>query len=117
LVFAPTSAGTISGTATVSSNASNSPQTIALAGTGSAPVSNSVALSWTAGSSSAVAFNVYRGSQSGGPYTRLNPNSVSVMQYTDSSVSSGQTYYYVATELDSSGNESAYSGEWNCTVP
>jgi fibronectin type 3 domain-containing protein len=37
--------------------------------------------------------------------------------YTDSSVAAGQTYYYVATEVDSTGAESSYSAEVSAAVP
>jgi hypothetical protein len=117
VVFAPTTAGSFSGTATVTSNASNSPLAIALTGTGSANTSYSVLLNMTYGSSSAVGFNVYRGSQSGGPYSRLNASVISATTYTDSTVASGQTYYYVATEVDSAGDESSYSAEVSEAIP
>jgi Cep192 domain 4 len=117
VVFAPTSAGSLSGTATVASNASNSPVAIALTGTGAAATSYSVALGWTSGSSSVVGFNIYRGSQSGGPYTKLNSSLLSAASYTDTSVSAGQTYYYVATDVDSTGDESAYSNVANAVIP
>lgn len=117
VVFAPSTAGSFSGTATVTSNASNSPLAIALTGTGSASTNYSVLLNMTYGSSSAVGFNVYRGLQSGGPYARLNTSVLSAATYTDSSVASGQTYYYVATEVDSAGDESTYSDEVTEAIP
>jgi hypothetical protein len=49
----------------LTSNASDSPLTIALAGRGSATAKYSVLLSMTYGSSEAVGFNIYRGLQSG----------------------------------------------------
>jgi fibronectin type 3 domain-containing protein len=42
---------------------------------------------------------------------------ISATSYVDSGVSSGQTYYYVATEVDSSGTESSYSSEVSATIP
>jgi hypothetical protein len=117
VVFDPASAGTLSGTATVTSNASHSPLVIALSGTGAAPASHSVALNWTPGSSAAVAFNLYRGSTSGGPYTKMNSSTLSTTAYTDTSVSAGQTYYYVATDLSSAGEESAYSNQVTAAIP
>jgi fibronectin type 3 domain-containing protein len=42
---------------------------------------------------------------------------ISTTTFVDSSVSSGQTYYYVATELDSTGAESAYSSQVSATIP
>jgi fibronectin type 3 domain-containing protein len=37
--------------------------------------------------------------------------------YTDAGVTSGKTYFYVATEVDSTGMESTYSSEVSTTIP
>ena len=115
--FAPASAGSVTGSVTVASDAANSPIVLALSGTGTAPVIHSVSLSWTPSSSTYAGFNVYRGSISGGPYTKIDTSLVITCSFTDSGVSSGQTYYYVTTELDSIGNESGYSNEVQAVVP
>jgi len=39
------------------------------------------------------------------------------MSYTDSTVQSGQTYYYATTAVDSSGVESTYSNQVQVAVP
>jgi fibronectin type 3 domain-containing protein len=62
-------------------------------------------------------YRVYRGTVSGGPYTLLNGSLVTVATYTDTTVVSGQTYYYVTTAVDSSSNESVYSNEISATIP
>jgi fibronectin type 3 domain-containing protein len=80
-------------------------------------VSHSVALNWTPSTSSYVGFNVYRGSLSGGPYNRANSALISSTSFSDAGVASGQTYYYVATEVDSTGAESVYSSEVIATIP
>jgi fibronectin type 3 domain-containing protein len=54
---------------------------------------------------------------SGGPYTKLNSTLVAVTTYADTAVQSGQTYFYVVTSVDSSGVESADSGEASAIVP
>jgi len=64
-----------------------------------------------------VGYNVYRGSQSGGPYTKINSALDASTIYTDSSVQAGQTYYYVTTAVDSNGVESAYSNQIQAPVP
>jgi fibronectin type 3 domain-containing protein len=64
-----------------------------------------------------VGYNVYRGTQSGGPYTKLNSSPVSATTCTDSSVKAGQTYFYVVTAADSSNVESAYSNEVSASIP
>jgi hypothetical protein len=115
--FAPTTTGNLSGSVTVTSNATNSPLAISLSGSGAAAVSHSVALNWTPSTSSYVGFNVYRGSLSGGPYNRANSALISSTSFSDAGVASGQTYYYVATEVDSTGAESVYSSEVIATIP
>jgi fibronectin type 3 domain-containing protein len=66
---------------------------------------------------SCAGFNVYRGSLSGGPYTKVNTALISVTSFIDTSVASGQTYYYAATEVDSTGAESIYSTEVVAVIP
>ena len=117
VIFAPATSGSLTGTATVVSNATNSPATISLSGSGAAVVTHSVNLSWLAGTSSAVGFYAYRGTQSGGPYTRLDSSLLTSASYSDGTVLSGQTYYYVTTDVDSSGLESSYSNEAFATMP
>jgi hypothetical protein len=54
---------------------------------------------------------------SGSSYTMLNASLVAVLNYTDATVVSGTTYYYVTTAVDSSGNESAYSDQVSAPIP
>jgi hypothetical protein len=115
--FSPTTAVTVNGSISIVSNAAGSPATVSLLGTGVAPVQHSVALTWNASTSTVSGYNVYRGTVSGGPYTKINPSLVAVLNYTDSTVQSGTTYFYVTTAVDSSGNESAYSNEVSATIP
>jgi len=117
VTFDPASAGNLSGSVTVTSNAANSPQAIALAGTGTAAASYSVNLTWTPSSSSYSGFNVYRGAQSGGPYSKINSGLIATPSYTDTNCSSAGTYYYVATEVDTTGAESTYSSPASAIVP
>lgn len=117
--FKPTASGTINGSLALVSNASNSTVTVALSGTGtSSTTTHSVTLSWSEGTSSTVSgFNVYRGTVSGGPYTKLTSTSVTSMTYTDSSVNAGATYYYVVTAISNTGAESGYSTPVQAIVP
>jgi Abnormal spindle-like microcephaly-assoc'd, ASPM-SPD-2-Hydin len=115
--FSPTVAGSVSGSILIASNASGSPATVSITGTGIAPVQHSVALSWTASTSVVSGYNVYRGTVSGGPYTKINSSLVATLNYTDSTVQSGTTYYYVTTAVDSSGSESVYSNEVPASIP
>lgn len=82
----------------------------------SAPA-HGVDLSWTASTSMVAGYNVYRGSTSGGPYTRLNQSLVTGTAYTDGAVGAGQTYFYVVTAVDASNKESGFSNEAAATIP
>jgi hypothetical protein len=117
VTFAPSATGSLPGSVTITSNASNSPASITLSGTGVQPVSHSVTLSWTASTSTVSGYNVYRSSVSGGPYTKLNSTPVAATTYVDTAVQASQTYYYVVTSVDSTGVESAYSAEVSAIVP
>ena len=116
LTFSPATSGAASAVLSVTSNASNAPAQ-SLNGTGVAPASHSVSLSWTDTNSGIAGFNVYRGSVSGGPYTQINPSLEANAAYSDTSVVAGQTYYYVATAVDGSGVESGYSNEAQGVIP
>jgi hypothetical protein len=114
--FDPAIFGALSGTAIVVSNATNSPTTIALSGSGASGSTHSIDLSWT-GSSTDSGYYVYVAAQSGGPYTRLNSSPSTNTSYTDYSVVSGETYYFVTTAVDSSGAQSAYSNPVLAVIP
>lgn len=90
----------------------------ALTGTCMAGTLHTVTLKWTASTASnVVGYNVYRGTASGGPYTKITSTPVACSNYYDTAVQSGQTYYYVATAVDGSGTESAYSTQVQAAVP
>ena len=83
------------------------------------PSSHSVQVLWDASSSNSLqGYKVYRGQVSGGPYTSLSGLlGSSVLQFTDSNVNAGQTYFYVVTSVDVNGLESAQSPEVSISVP
>lgn len=118
VVFKPSVAGSQSGTL-VFSGSSASLVTIPLSGTGVTPLQHSVDVSWLASSTTTVqAYNVYRSTVSGGPYTRVSPAvSPTGLLFTDSTVVSGQTYFYVVTAVDSNSMESIASNEVSVAVP
>jgi Cep192 domain 4/Abnormal spindle-like microcephaly-assoc'd, ASPM-SPD-2-Hydin len=111
--FAPQTSGTAASSVTFVSTA-NSPSE-SVTGTG-VPAQHSVSLSWSE-SSSVIGFNIYRGSASGGPYSQINTVLDARANYTDSTVAGGETYYYVTTAVDSSGNESGYSNQVQAVIP
>jgi hypothetical protein len=65
----------------------------------------------------ASAAPIRAGAQSGGPYTKLNSTPIAPTNETDSTVQSGQNYFYVVTAVDSSNVESAYSNEVSAVIP
>ena len=118
VTFKPQSTGATSGTASFTSNASNSPAVLSVSGTGTQPVQHSVALSWTASSSPNIdGYNIYRSGTSGGPYSKLNSSLNPGTTYTDSTVVDGSTYYYVTTAVNSGSQESAYSNQAQAIIP
>lgn len=115
VTFTPTASGATSASLTFSSNASNSAAET-MTGSGASATQHSVDLSWGT-SSGAVGYNIYRGTVSGGPYSKINSSANASAAYVDSTVVSGQTYYYVATAVDSSSNESGYSNQVQAVIP
>ena len=59
----------------------------------------------------------YRGTVSGGSYTKINTTLEALTNYVDNTVQSGTTYFYVVTSVDSSGVESAFSNQVTVVVP
>ena len=81
-------------------------------------LSHTVSLTWTASVSPNInGYKVYRGTASGGPYTLLTGSLLAGTAYTDTNVTSGQTYYYVTTAVNSSNVESGYSNVAMAAVP
>jgi hypothetical protein len=137
VVFAPGAVGSYSGTLMVSSNASDSSIAVALSGkdqgasTSNPPpnpppptapppppgAAHWVGLTWDPSTSSVFGYNVYRGSTSKGPFTRLNGSLVAEPLYTDAAVLAGDTYFYVTTAVNGVGEESAYSNAAEAVVP
>jgi hypothetical protein len=82
---------------------------IPLTGTGTTTATQySVNLFWNA-SSGVAGYNVYRSTSANGTYSRINSSLDPNAAFTDGTVASGQTYYYAATSVTSSGMESARS--------
>ena len=76
-----------------------------------------VDLSWNVSTSGGVVgYNVYRGPD-GVNWTRLNASPVATTVYSDSTVSADSTYYYAATAVNGSGDESQKTTAIKVTVP
>jgi fibronectin type 3 domain-containing protein len=69
-----------------------------------------VDLSWSINLETDLAgYRVYRSEQAGTPGELLTPELLLTPAYRDTSVKSGQKYWYSVTAVDRSGNESAPS--------
>jgi len=75
-----------------------------------------VILNWHPSASAVMGYNIYRGTQHGGPYSKINSELEPATVYTDDAVSSGATYYYVVTAVDAS-SESVHSNEMSAVIP
>jgi len=118
VTFAPQASGSTSATLTFASNAVNGSLTESFSGAGTTPAEHNVTLNWKATSSSnVVGYNIYRSSQSAGPYAKINSALDPSTTEIDSNVQSGSTYYYVVTVVDSSRRESGYSNQVRAVIP
>ena len=116
VTFAPQNSGSVTGALQISSNASNPSVSVALSGTGST-VQHTVDVNWGASTSVVAGYNVYRGTGSGGPYSKINTALVTGLKFTDNTVSSGATYFYVVTAVTGDGTESAFSSQVPAVIP
>ena len=85
--------------------------------TAGAPEKRSVVLRWQASTTPNARYNVYRG-----PYWRVHPdklNSAPIEEttFTDTTVVSGQAYWYVVKAVNEKGEESQASNETSATIP
>jgi hypothetical protein len=85
-------------------------------GTAASQQVHTVSLNWTASASTVKGYNVYRSTGTSG-FVQLNTSLISALTYSDDSVSSGTSYTYVATSVDSSGDESIHSNQAVAVVP
>ncbi|MGA9208245.1 MAG: discoidin domain-containing protein [Terriglobales bacterium] len=112
--FTPTALGTHSGTITIFDNTAAGSHSISMSGVGVAM--HNLNLSWTASTSPVIGYFVYRATQSGGPYTELNPVPQPQTTFIDS-LPGGATYYYVVTAVNASLVESVTTPEVAATIP
>ena len=114
VTFTPPTTGNFSGSISFLSNASNSPSTETLSGGG---VPHTVDLSWDPSTSQVMGYNLYRGTRSGGPYSKINTSILDGTSFTDGTVESGATYFYVAKSVDGNSRESSPSNEAEVVIP
>lgn len=117
VTFNPSVAGNASGSVAITSNAPPAPVTVSFTAAGVQASSHSVGLNWTASTSSVIGYNVYRSSQTSGPFVKVNSSLAATTNFTDSSVQLGQTYFYVVTSVSSQQVESSFSNQVSVAVP
>ena len=117
VTFTAPASGASSGSVSFVNDGASSPVVQTLDGNGAQAGAHTVALTWDASTSSVIGYNVYRGTQPGGPYQKLTSSLEPNTTYTDESVLSGTTYYYVTTAVNSSQVESTYSNQAQAVVP
>ena len=74
-------------------------------GVNATPGANQVSLSWTAATGSPTGYNVKRSASSGGSYSTVGTATAPTVTYNDL-VLGGQTYYYVVSAVNGSGQSS-----------
>ncbi len=117
ITFAPQTAGNASGSVSFVNNGPNSPALVSLSGSGFTATAHSVDLSWGASSSTVAGYRVYRSIQPGIGYQLVSSLLIPGTTFTDSSVQSGVTYYYVVTAVDPQSLESNFSNEATAAIP
>ena len=113
--FKPTTSGAT--TAQISLTAGTKTATASTSGTGVASIQHKVNLSWAPSKSTVAGYNVYRGTATGGPYSKLNSGSIVTTSYSDATVKSGSSYFYVTTAVNSAAVESIKSNEVRTAIP
>lgn len=78
---------------------------------------HTVMLKWRASSSQVAGYNVYRSVTPSVNYVRINSSLVQGLTFTDNTVESGRSYYYVTRAVDARGHESVNSNEATAAIP
>jgi len=82
-----------------------------------------ITISWTLSTTAGAQYNIYRGTTTGGPYTKINGGPVSGTLYGDTTGIAGTHYFYVVTAVcgttatcpAGTSGESAFSAEVSAT--
>jgi hypothetical protein len=114
ITFAPQTAGSSAGSIKFVSDAAHEPL-VAFSGNGAA--NHSVTLTWEAPVASVAGYNVYRGTASAGPFTKMTNSPHPDPTFTDASVVAGTTYFYMTTAVSPTGKESDHSNQVQVTIP
>ena len=115
ITFTPLSASAGTASLTISDNAPGTPHHVAVAGTGV----HSVMLAWTASPTSGVTgYILYRGTSPNGEGSTPLTSTIPGTSYTDLTVQSNTTYYYVVVAVGADGStKSDNSNEASVKTP
>jgi Abnormal spindle-like microcephaly-assoc'd, ASPM-SPD-2-Hydin len=114
VLYTPTATGSATGTLTFVNNGATINKTEAVEASAGTPY---VTLTWVRSTSEVEGYNVYRGTSSSGPFSRLNSSVDTEASYVDSTVALSKTYYYATTAVGTNGKESGYSNLVEVTIP
>ena len=78
---------------------------------------HTVKLTWKASTSQVAGYNLYRRKSPEVYYVKINSSPVQGLTFTDDTVESGYTYYYVTRAVDARGFESTNSNEARAIIP
>jgi hypothetical protein len=117
VTFTPQAAGASAGKVSFVNDGASSPVVQTFDGNGGQAGVHTVGLFWDASTSVVVGYNVYRATQSGGPYQLLTSSPQAGTSYTDGTVVTGTTYYYVTTAVDANHLESVHSNQAQAVIP
>jgi hypothetical protein len=118
VTFTPQASGVASVSVAFASDASNSPASATVQGTGVAAPIHTVSLAWNASTSpNVVGYNIYRRTGASGSYAQINTVLNPTTAYVDTAVTDGVTYYYETTAVNSSDEESAPSAPAQAVIP
>ncbi|HKF26677.1 MAG TPA: fibronectin type III domain-containing protein, partial [Candidatus Acidoferrum sp.] len=81
------------------------------------PQKRSVVLRWQASTTPGVKYNVYRGPHWGVHPDKLTGAPIEQTTFTDTTVGSGATYWYIVRAVNPAGEESPESNEASATIP
>ena len=117
VTFDPQTGGTSDGQVSFISNATDSPTVETFSGNGTQSSQHSVDLSWNASPSNVVGYYIYRSTQSGTYSAPLNAIPETSLTFTDGTVESGTTYFYVVAAVDDHSQQSSFSNEARAVIP
>lgn len=75
------------------------------------PEGNALTICWEYTGDTVAGFNLYRSTEPGGSYVKVNNELITDTCYLDTGLTNGVTYYYKVVAVDMPGNESAGSNE------